>query len=152
MEALEDFNFDYGKPHCPKCGQEVSIDDLGQYEFYCDQCNSGFRAEDVYPNKPISFHYDRDGYFLINHLDKHILVLRSNFYTFAQLYGSPVVGAGNLESPVAEGVKTYCLGHEWFEGGIAPYPVYQVADDGQIVAAKVEIVRDSGRQHRDSIT
>jgi hypothetical protein len=30
------------------------------------------------------------------------------------------------------GVRTYCLGHDWFEDGKAPYPVYRV-DNGELV-------------------
>ena len=98
--------------------------------------------EEMTPDEPTSFRYDQDGYFLTNCLENgDILVLRSNFYTLAQ-FCPRESGTGNLDTPVADGVKTYCLGHDWFEGGIAPYPVYQVSDNVQIVAAKVEIVSD----------
>ena len=51
-----------------------------------------------------------------------------------------------LDAPVADGVKTYCLGHNWFEGGIAPYPVYRVSDNVQVVATKEEIVCDQWKE------
>jgi hypothetical protein len=56
------------------------------------------------------------------------MVVKSPFYTYAQFCSPCVPGAGNLDNPMAEGVKTYCLGHDWFEGGVAPYPVWRVDD------------------------
>ena len=144
-EALDDFSFVYGKPRCPKCGEEVSADDVGQYDFLCNRCNCGFRAEDVYPDEPLGSHYDQEGYLLTNRPGGDILVLRSDFYTLAQFRNPRVPGAGNLDAPMEDGVKTYALGHDWFEGGVAPYPVYRVSDDAQIIAVKVETVCDHRR-------
>ena len=28
----------------------------------------------------------------------------------------------------------HCLGHDWFDSGRAPYPVYRVSDDSEVVA------------------
>jgi len=118
------------------------LTDLGFDEYRCDSCRKIIPVEEMTPNEPTSFHYDQDGYYLTNCLDNgDILVLRSNFYTLAQ-FSPRESGAGNLDTPVADGVKTYALGHDWFEGGIAPYPVYRVSDNVQIVAAKVKIVSD----------
>ena len=36
------------------------------------------------------------------------------------------LGAGNLDNAMSEGVKTYALGHDWFDSQCAPYPVYSV--------------------------
>jgi hypothetical protein len=30
------------------------------------------------------------------------------------------------------GAKAYCFGHDWFENGVAPYPVYRVVDDAAV--------------------
>jgi hypothetical protein len=54
-------------------------------------------------------------------------VFKSPYFTHAQFCSPCVPGAGNLDTYCAEGPKTYCLGHDWFEGGIAPYPVFDVA-------------------------
>lgn len=40
---------------------------------------------------------------------------------------------GATERAAESGVKTYCVGHDWFEDGKAPYPVYSVAT-GELVA------------------
>lgn len=69
--------------------------------------------------------YDKEGYVLTGCLDNDLFVIKSPFYTLAQYCSPCVPGAGNLDCPMEEGVKTYCLGHDWFEGK-APYPVYSV--------------------------
>lgn len=56
-------------------------------------------------------------------------------WTFAQFCSPCVPGAGSLDNPVEDGAKTYCLDHDWFDGGVAPYPVFRVADDKQMVGA-----------------
>ena len=140
--AMDDFYFQYPKS-CPYCGEDDSYKstDLGFDEYRCDSCRKIMPIEEMTPDEPISFHYDKDGYFLTNWFNNDILVLRSKFYTLAELYPG-VPGPGNLNTPMEDGVKTYALGHDWFEGGIAPYPVYRVSDNVQIVAAKVELVSD----------
>ncbi len=150
-EAFDEFCFDYGKPRCPKCGDGVFHPvDTGQYDFFCPKCFCGIRAEDAYPDRPFGFCYDEDGYALSDYLGDEILVLRSNFYTYAQLSSPRVQGYGNLDSPGKDGMKTYCLGHDWFEGGRAPYPVYRVKDDVQIVGVlilvKCEHCEGSGKR------
>ena len=88
--------------------------------------------------------YQEDGYKITGCLDNDLFVMASKFYTFAQFCSPCVPGAGNLDNPfvphpnqqsaaeiitmaIAAGFpKTYCLGHDWFEGGKAPYPVLSV--------------------------
>ena len=81
--------------------------------------------------------YERDGYKLTGCLDYYIFVLVSPYYTYAQVCSPCVPGAVNLDSPFESGdyatqaetagfPKGYCLGHDWFEGDMAPYPVYSV--------------------------
>jgi hypothetical protein len=67
-------------------------------------------------------------------LDSDILILKSPFYTFAPFCSPCVPGAGCLDTPDLEGVKTYCFGHGWFEEQIAPYPVFRVSDDRRVIA------------------
>lgn len=70
--------------------------------------------------------YEQDGYKLTGCLDNDLFVLKSRFYTFAQFCSPCVPGAGNLDNPCPDGPRSYCLGHDWFDGGKAPYPVYSV--------------------------
>jgi hypothetical protein len=61
------------------------------------------------------------------------MVLKSPYYSLAQFCSPCVPGAGNLESEDEDGVKTYCLSHDWFEDGKAPYKVYAVDGDYEVV-------------------
>lgn len=85
--------------------------------------------------------YESDGYKLTNCLVSDVFVLASPYYTYAQFCSPCVPGACNLDSPLerdevnestAEDNRAYCLGHDYFDGGRAPYPVYSVAT-GELV-------------------
>lgn len=132
---------DYGEPHCPKCGN-AAVDvtakgtadnenyESAKYEsadYQCDSCCYVFGGESAYGEEPLGWNYDSDGYKLTDCLDSDIFVLESPYYTFAQFCSPCVPGAGNLESYDETGIKTYCLGHDWFDDEKAPYPVYSVA-------------------------
>lgn len=143
-EAINDFEQDYGDPHCPKCGNEVNrttaIEGADEWEYYshgssdyvCEECKHWLDSEDVFSDEAIGFNYEQDGYTLTNCLDNDIFVIASPFYTFAQYCSPCVPGAGNLDTPILNGVKTYCLSHDWFEGGEAPYLVFRV-DTNEVV-------------------
>lgn len=81
--------------------------------------------------------WEREGYKLLTTSDNNLWVFGSPYYTHAQFCSPCVPGAGNLDTYCAEGPKTYCLGHDWFESGVAPYPVYQVSD-GELVKPPVK--------------
>lgn len=152
-EALDDVEYDYPGPNCPKCGNDaVEYDpdehqgegwECGWYEgradFACPSCKYLFTSEEAYGDEPTGFHYEQDGYELMDCLDSDIFILKSPFYTFAQFCSPCVPGAGNLDNPMPEGVKCYCLGHDWFEESIAPYPVYRISDGVQIKAERREV-------------
>ena len=141
---------DYGEACCPKCGNKAQstvleggasfdydLDDFEQAkgecaDFVCEYCEYVFGSESAYGDEPAGWNYDGDGYQLTDCLDSDIFVLKSPFYTFAQFCSPCVPGAGNLDSTDADGVKTYCLGHDWFEDGKAPYPLYRVADNSLV--------------------
>lgn len=127
---------DYGELTCPKCGRNVVAYDVekhGDYDghgcndYACESCGSYYDSSDTYGDEPIGWNYSGDGYMLADCLDSDIFVLDSPYYTFASFCSPCVPGAGNLDSPNESGPKTYCLGHDWFESGEAPYVVYSVA-------------------------
>jgi DNA-directed RNA polymerase subunit RPC12/RpoP len=146
-DCLEDFEDEYGDPHCPKCGSEVPAltaendvdEELPQYsggcaDYICVACGHTLDSQDVFPEERIGFSYRKDGYKMSECLDSDIFVYASPFYTWAQLCSPCVPGAGNLDNPMesgAGGAKTYCLGHDWFEDG-APYAVFDVKTDKQV--------------------
>lgn len=95
--------------------------------------------EFIYPDnageydEPIGWKIEDKEYEIYDCLDSDVMIVKSPYYTFARYCSPCVPGAGNLNSADPEGVKTYCLGHDWFEGGKAPYPVYRV-DTNELVS------------------
>lgn len=153
----EDAEPDYGKPTCPKCGGKahsyadypdrlpISKGDMegwecdwyeGSPDYLCPECKYLFTSEAAFPDEPLGWTFEDDFYSLQDCLDSDIIVLRSPFYTFAQFCSPCVPGAGNLDNPMKNGVKCYCLGHDWFESDVAPYPVYRIENDQLVPSPK----------------
>ncbi len=145
--AIEDFEADYGEPHCGHCGNPaVEYDDEkhGEYEqaahecsdHACEDCERSFGSESAYGDEPCGWGLD-DGETsaTMGQGDNDIFVLKSPYYTHAQFCSPCAPGAGHLENPCPTGPRTYCFGHEWFEGERAPYPVYSV-ETGEVVEPK----------------
>jgi len=138
---------DYGEPTCPKCGCKAldSGDDAippteqrehWEYngnDFACLACEYTFWSDQAYGDEPQGWSYDGDGYQLVDCLDSDIMVLKSDFYTFGNYCSPCVPGAVSLESDNPDGAKAYCLGHDWFEEGKAPYRVFRVDNDQEVL-------------------
>jgi endogenous inhibitor of DNA gyrase (YacG/DUF329 family) len=141
-EAWDLVEYDYGDPTCPMCnGPAVEYDEskhagLVEFgyagEYTCESCKIALSADVVFADEPIGFKYERDGYKLADCLDSDMFVALSPYYTFAQYCSPCVPGAGNLDIPCPDGPKTYCLDHEWFESGKAPYTVFRVIDNTKV--------------------
>jgi hypothetical protein len=71
-----------------------------------------------------------------------VFITRAPFFTLAAFCSPCAPGAGDLDSPRADGVPAYCFGHDWFDGGVAPYDVFRVAD-----GARVEPEREPARSY-----
>ena len=140
---------DYGKPHCPKCGNESQAV-RGEYARYqhaqhecddhvCHNCRYVFGNESAFPESPLGFYVDDDGVKATAGEDGDIFVIKSPFYTYAQFCSPCAPGACHLANPLDRPVpenKCYCFGHDWFESGLAPYPVYRVEDDQRVAAER----------------
>lgn len=130
----------YGDPTCPECGNPVvdsndvsNVDWSATKDYACAECRESYNSDEVFSDEPHGWSYkDADEYALTDCLDSDIMVLKSPYYTFAQFCSPCVPGAGNLDTPVPDGAKTYCLGSDWFEDDVAPYPVYSV-ETGELV-------------------
>ena len=142
-ECTDEFEQDYGKPTCPECGNECadttpesrhweSYSEHGCADYVCMTCEHTLDSSEVFSDESLGFSYDAQGYRLTNCLDFDIFVIKSPYYTFAQFCSPCVPGAGNLDNPMPDGVKTYCLGHDWFDESRAPYPVYSVETGEQV--------------------
>jgi hypothetical protein len=133
---------DYGEAHCPECGQEIfdsslyssgergneKDGELADQDYYCENCcKESFWSDEVF-GEPISWFFEDDEYYLVSCLDSDIMVIRSPYYTYAAPCSPCVPGAGDLDSPREDGVKTYCLDSEWFDDD-APYPIFEVSEE-----------------------
>jgi hypothetical protein len=131
---------DYGDPHCPKCGDRVvTFDDdkHGEYEPYhehtcsdyaCETCEVIHDGESAFGDEPVAWTLN-DGEYVAQQSgdDCDIFVLKSPYYTHAQYCSPCAPGACYLMNPTDKGgPMAYCFGHDWFDGGVAPYPVYDV--------------------------
>ena len=63
--------------------------------------------------------------------DGDIFITKSIYYTKCQYCSPCAPGAGYLTNSCENGVKSYCLGPDWFEGE-PPYPVFRVDDDSLV--------------------
>jgi hypothetical protein len=140
---------DYGDPHCPKCGNEAvgiddpavpDIDDLPTDEWEddgrdhaCLNCCYSFYSSDAHGDEPLSHTLD-DGEYIASQGggDSDIFIIKSPYYTTCNFCSPCAPGAGYLMNTVDDGIKAYCFGHDWFDDGKAPYPVYSVAT-GELV-------------------
>ena len=135
---------DYGEPHCPKCGNEaVSLEnteaDIDKWncspdDYVCEYCEEAVSSDEAFGDEPIGWILDDGDYKAVDCLDSDIMILSSPYYTLAPYCSPCVPGAGNLDDAAHnnDGVKSYCFGHDWFDGGKAPYVVYSV-ETGEIV-------------------
>lgn len=155
QDALNDLEPDYGQPTCPECGNEVKAPTNRQLnaksyksnntwscadaDFACKSCKLLLDSSEVYPEESQGFTYSQDGYELTDCLDSDIFVLKSPYYTHGSYCSPCVPGAINLESDNPNGARGYCLGHDWFDGGKAPYPVFSVESGKQIVVKENKV-------------
>lgn len=139
---------DYGDPQCPECDGVVTDNFPDDWkgsngDLFCANCQKSFWSDQCFGDQPISWNYDKDGYKATQGGDDtDIFVLKSPFYTFAKFCSPCAPGAGYLRNFDLEGVKTYCFGHDWFQDpfadGKAPYRVWRVVDDVELVIEHVE--------------
>lgn len=145
--ALDDLVYDYPF-NCPDCGNNILVKSKSaRYDYYCQSCRTWHMEEDCYGEESTGFHYDGDGYKLIDCLDFNIMVIESLYYTKAEYCSPCVPGAGNLDSTSDDGVKTYCLGPDWFDGdNKIPYHVYLVKDNSAIEVREEEETFQIGKK------
>lgn len=121
----------YGKLegiHCEACGCNSRADDGVEWgdDVECSHCQHEFTLELPDFAEPISHYVDNSEYAAECGEDGEIVVTRSPYYMHAQYCSPCFPGAGNCETECADGPKTLCFGHDWFDGGKAPYRVFSV--------------------------
>lgn len=114
--------------------------DSSEGVYPCDDCTCSEDEREDCTAETDTFEYSGDGYEMVTCLDNDVMVIRSPFYTYAPFCSPCVPGAGNLDSAAdlfekhserfnasaPRGVETYCVGHDWFDDGVALYPVFSV--------------------------
>lgn len=138
--AWDSLEADYGDPACPECGGDVIDFDKvvnekaykrhrthSSHDYACDSCCLILGSDEVTGDEPVGHVIEEEGYagFVDSHND--MMITKSPYFTYAQFCSPCAPGAGHLENPCDAGPKTYCLGHDWFRDGKAPYVVYEVA-------------------------
>jgi len=162
INALHEFihdelESDYGDPSCPKCGNSVCESGYGK-DYICLYClevkhgypesdlnefdkdpNQKFIAQDVTYWSDEVFSDEPMGSSISGKYDAHsafdstcLFLTKSPYYTFTQFCSPCAPGAGDLDNPLENGVKTLCFGPEMFDDDKAPYPVYRVSDDSLV--------------------
>lgn len=98
----------------------------------CVVCGEEFELNGSYID-PMEFTYDGEG-LQASQLadDPDIFVLLSPYYTKAAFCSPCAPGAIYLLDSCDAGERGYCFGHDWFESGVAPYPVYSV-ETGELI-------------------
>jgi uncharacterized Zn ribbon protein len=126
--------------YCPECGNElteIATEERDGNEYCCEHCNAEYTDDDIndFEIDPIGFVYNADGYICEQYADDtDIFIIKSPYFTYCQFCSPCAPGAGYLMNTVENGVKAYCLGHDWFEDNKAPYPVYSV-ETGELIEA-----------------
>ena len=103
-------------------------------DYACEHCQYLFGSESAFSEEASGWHVSGDGYELRDCLDSDVFILKAPYFTYAQFCSPCVPGACSLDSPMDAdtGAKCYCLGHDWFESGTAPYAVYSVATGEEV--------------------
>jgi hypothetical protein len=86
---------------------------------------------DRYEESEDTYRYERDGY-ILQTTSLGIYVIKSPFYTFAAACSPCCLNAGDLDTPRDGGLKTYCLGADWFDDDKREYPIYSV-ETGRLI-------------------
>lgn len=122
-------------PFCPSCGEQIASNMEAIYEMeYCPNCGLVFDDSTFEYIEPSGFEYQQDGYVCLQlEDDTDIFIVKSPYFTYCQFCSPCAPGAGYIMNTVKDGVKTYCLGHDWFENGEAPYPVYDVETGEEVL-------------------
>ena len=112
-------------------------------DYVCVDCLHFFGSESAFGDEPLGYYLDDGEYLASDCLDSDVMVMKSPFYTYGPFCSPCVPGAVNLNDASSkpgtetgsdwDGAKAYCFGHDWFEDGKAPYRVFRVADDTEVM-------------------
>jgi hypothetical protein len=125
---------EYGLPACPNCCGEVSetFPENGSAEnckdYYCSECDYSFWSDVAYPEEPLSYVLENEGYMAESDDYGDIFIVKSPYYTFRGFCSPCAPGACHLET--GGYIKCYCFGPDFFDDdNPCPYSVYRVVDN-----------------------
>lgn len=157
----DEFEADYGRPTCPKCGNDavdgdsdIDPDERREGEedytrndleykvlhhacgdYACDSCRILFDGEDAFGDEALGHDFVDREYAARIDTSNDCWVFQSPYFTLVQFCSPCAPGAGHLQHPCPTGVRTFCLGPDFFEDGKAPYPIWSVKT-GKLVKPK----------------
>jgi hypothetical protein len=111
QDILSEFENEYPECENPECE---------------DYCECAFES--------IGMTFEDSEYLVTDCLDSDLMILKSPYYTYCQYCSPCVPGAGNIGTEVENGVKTYCLGLDWYDN-YTPMPhkhLWRVDNNEQI--------------------
>lgn len=89
------------------------------------------RFNDRYEEDEDHYRYERDGYIIDTSSHADLVVIKSPFYALRGECSPCAPNGGHLTTGGM--LRTYCLGHDWFDNDTAPYEVWRVADNARVV-------------------
>ena len=102
-------------PSCPYCGSDIADDDYDSMGFICPHCEHDVTESDLWEDSPDCYSYDGDDWKgFTTHDNCYLFVTWSKTVTECQYCSPCYPGAGNIDTPIAGGVKTYGLPDEYF--------------------------------------
>lgn len=132
-----------------------ALDDYFHGDRLKDAVDAAFDACDGWADNIESggpYYQEADGYRLQTDDSNDLWVFKSPFYTYAQFCSPCAPGACHLEHPlnvkIQAGIasvthdgtetfvaanKCYCLGHDWLEDGKAPYRLFRVDNNEEVL-------------------
>ena len=138
---------------CPHCGEEIPDD----FHFTADQrpagktfgcwatcpsCEKAFHEDQQYGDEPSRQKLDDGTYQGTLDSSGDAWCFKSPYYTRAAFCSPCAPGACSLNSACEDGERAYCFGHDWFDEGRAPYPVYSVATGERVLPSPEIAERD----------
>jgi hypothetical protein len=116
--------------YCPHCGNRLETNE----DQICEQCEKEISESDFWDIEAACFLYEEDNYKAYQSQNStDIWIEKSPYYTICEFCSPCAPGAGYILNSCKNGIRAYCFGHDWFENGKAPYKVYRISDNTEVL-------------------
>lgn len=107
--------------------------DTSEPNYPCDDCETPEDERDDCECDATSWYIDDGEYQAETCFDgMEIMIVKAPYFMKGNYCSPCAPGAVSIDAGDGDDNKAYCLGHDWFEEGKAPYTVYSVAT-GKVV-------------------